>query len=349
MKNVCDLSPLKRIPIIEVAKRLGIPVRGTKAMCFTGHDKASPSLSFLKSRNTWRCFGACGKHGDSIALVMEKENLDFKSALTWFAQNFGVDVRPPGTGPRVTLPAMLKSNTLARQVMQPMEAEFAADAGLYAWVIHHCPLVSSPKGNDFLAGHGITMECANHFKLRELTDPQTIFGRLLERWGAQRVYRSGLAWGKDGIPEHLIWGTPALLLPFHRSGSVIYMQARMFEGNRKYLNPRGIAKPLFNLDRLTGLPAASLVHICEGVPDTLALEAHGLNAVGVLGATSFRPEWMDHFLKFNLEVLGQGDAAGEKFAADISLFFRTRGKSVRCKRLPAGKDAADILATGETL
>jgi hypothetical protein len=226
-----------------------------------------------------------------------------------------------------------------------MEAEFAADAGLYAWVIHHCPLVSSPKGNAFLAGHGITMECANHFKLRELTNPQTIFGRLLERWGAQRVYRSGLAWGKDGIPEHLIWGTPALLLPFHRSGSVIYMQARMFEGNRKYLNPRGIAKPLFNLDRLTGLPAASLVHICEGVPDTLALEAHGLNAVGVLGATSFRPEWMDHFLKFNLEVLGQGDAAGEKFAADISLLFRTRGKSVRCKRLPAGKDAAKRLIT----
>lgn len=48
-----DLSPLKRIPIIDVAKRLGIPVRGTKAMCFMGHDKASPSLSFLKSKNTW--------------------------------------------------------------------------------------------------------------------------------------------------------------------------------------------------------------------------------------------------------------------------------------------------------
>ena len=68
-----DLSPLKRIPIIAVARRLGIAVHGTQAMCFMGHDQASPSLSFLKSRNTWRCFGACGKHGDAIALVMEKE------------------------------------------------------------------------------------------------------------------------------------------------------------------------------------------------------------------------------------------------------------------------------------
>jgi DNA primase len=349
MKNVCDISPLKQIPIIEVAKRLGISVRGTKAMCFTGHDKASPSLSFLKSRNTWRCFGACGKHGDGIALVMEKQNLDFKSALTWFAQNFGVDVRPPGTDQRETLPAKPKSNLVAEQETQQKETEFAADAEMYAWLIHHCPPVSSPKGLDYLAGHGITLECANRFNLRELTDPQAVFGRLVEQWGAQRVYRSGLTWGKDGIPERLIWRPPALLFPFRQNGSVIYLQARMFDSDRKYLNPRGIAKPLFNLDRLTGLPAESLIHICEGVPDTLAMEAHELNAVGVLGATSFRPEWVDPFLKFKLEVLGQGDAAGAKFAADISLFFRTRGKSVRDKRLPEGKDVADIFGAGEKI
>ena len=45
MNAKSDLSPIKQIPIIEVAKRLGIQVRGTKAMCFSGHDKASPSLS----------------------------------------------------------------------------------------------------------------------------------------------------------------------------------------------------------------------------------------------------------------------------------------------------------------
>src|ERR1035438_3830601 len=146
MNTKSDLSPLKQIPIIEVAKRLGISVRGTTAMCFMGHDKASPSLSFLKSRNTWRCFGACGKHGDGIALVMEKQNLDFKSALTWFAQNFGVDVRPPGTDQRETLPAKPKSNLVAEQETQQKETEFAADAEMYAWLIHHCPPVSSPKG-----------------------------------------------------------------------------------------------------------------------------------------------------------------------------------------------------------
>lgn len=346
MKAIQDLSPLKQIPIIEVAKRLGILVRGTKAMCFTGHDKASPSLSFLKSRNTWRCFGACGKHGDGIALVMEKENLDFKSALTWFAQNFGVDVRTPGTEHVKTSPVKPTSTRVAGQIMQEKGTEFAADAELYAWLIQNCPMISSPKGIEYLAKHGITLECANRFSLRELTEPKTTFGRLVEQWGARRVYRSGLAWGRAGIPERLIWGTPALLFPFRQNGSFIYLQEGMFEGDRKYMNPRGIAKPLFNVDRLTGLPPESMVNICEGIPDTLAMETYGLSAVGVLGATSFRPEWVAQFLKFNVELLGHGDAAGAKFAADIAIFFRTRGKSVCCKRLPEGKDATDILANG---
>jgi len=339
-----DLSPIKQIPIIDVAKRLGISLRGTKAMCFMGHDKASPSLSFLKSRNTWRCFGACGKHGDAITLVMEIEKIDFKSALDWFANIFGVDVRLAGCIQQGKLPVGSKTPTVHTQFIPQRGTEFEVDAELYEWLINHCPAVASPKGLDYLAGHGITLESANRFNLRELRDSKALFAKLIETWGGQRVYRSGIAWGKDEKPERLIWNSPALNFPFYKNGSVSYLQARMFAGNRKYLNPRGIAKPLFNADRLSSLPAGSLVHICEGVPDTLAMETHGLTAVGVLGATSFRPDWVDQFLNFNVAVLGHGDAAGEKFAADISNFFRTRGKPVRRILLPNGKDAADLLA-----
>jgi hypothetical protein len=73
------------------------------------------------------------------------------------------------------------------------------------------------------------------------------------------------------------------------------------------------------------------------------METHRLLAVGVLGATSFRPDRVDQFLKFRAAVLGHGDAAGERFTTDISRFFRIRGKSVRCIALPKGKDAADML------
>jgi len=300
-----DLSALKQIPIIDVAKRLGISVRGTKAMCFMGHDKASPSLSFLKSRNTWRCFGACGKHGDAIALVMEKENMDFKSALAWFATNYGADVHLHGENRRLTFKPQTKITTVAAQ----NENEFAADAELHDWLINHCPAVSSPQGINYLTDHGITLEFANRVKIRELKDPKSIIDQAVEKWGGRRLYRSGLAWGKNEKPERLIWDSPALIFPFYQNGSAIYLQARMFAGDRKYLNPRGIAKPLFNADRLADLPTGNLIHICEGVPDALAMEAHGLMAVGVLGATSFRPEWVDQFIKLKVAVVGQGDEA----------------------------------------
>ena len=344
MNAKADLSPLKKIPIIEVAKRLGLQVRGTKAMCFMGHDKASPSLSFYKSRNTWRCFGACGKRGDGIKLVMEKEGLDFNSALEWFARNFAVDVTRQflrqsrrGRVVRAKRPVLVQQVTLEHQ-------EFAADSELYDWLIGKCGSVSTTAGVTYLNEHGISLECATRFNIRELGDPARVFRKLVEKWGGPRVYRSGVAWGTNGHPERLVWHSHALLFPFYEQGVVTYIQARMLQGEPKFLNPRGVPKPLFNTDRLQKLKPGHLIHLCEGVPDTIAVESHGLAAVGILGATSFRADWVDRFLKFKLVVLGDGDAAGAKFARDVSTFFLERGKAVQCKALPTGKDVGDVLA-----
>jgi DNA primase len=344
MNAKTDLSRLKQIPIVEVAERLGIQVRGTKAMCFMGHDKASPSLSFLKSHNTWRCFGACGKHGDGITLVMEMEGLDFKSAVEWFARNFAVDVTRQFRGP-------LRRGRIVRAkthvVVQPAtheQKEFVTDSELYEWLIGKCDLVSSPAGIRYLNEHGISHESATRFNIRELRDPAQAFHKLVEKWGGPRVYRSGVAWGANGHPERLVWNSHALLFPFYEQGVVSYIQARMFHGEPKFLNPRGVPKPLFNADRLQKLKPGQLIHLCEGVPDAISIESHGLIAVGILGATSFRADWVDRFLKFKVVVLGDGDPAGTKFTRDISTFFLDRGKAVQCKPLPAGKDVADVLA-----
>jgi len=346
MNSKSDLSPLKQIPIIEVAKRLGIQVRGTKAMCFSGHDKASPSLSFLKSRNTWRCFGACGKHGDGITLVMEKAQVDFKSALEWFARNFAVDVTRQFRGQSRRGRVVRAKKAVVFQPAIPEQQEFTTDPELYEWLIGKCASVSSPAGVTYLNEHGISLESATRFNIRELRDPARAFRKLVEKWGGTRVYRSGAAWGKDGHPDRLVWKSHALLFPFYDEGVVKYIQARMFEGEPKFLNPRGVPKPLFNVDRLQKLKPGQLIHLCEGVPDAIAVESHGLAAVGILGATSFRADWVDRFLKFKVVVLGDGDAAGAKFAKDISTFFMERGKAVQCKPLPKGKDVADVLAQG---
>jgi DNA primase len=344
MSLLSDLSPIKHIPIIEVAARLGIQVRSTKAMCFSGHDKASPSLSFLKSRNTWRCFGACGLHGDGITLVMEKEELDFKGALTWFARKFGVDIIRHNHGSTDRRRTPRSKKLIISKAASPEQQEFFSDSEIYEWLIGKCGIVSSSIGIEYLRTHGISNEVATRFNVRELRDPARAYHELVEKWGAPRVYRSGLAWGSNGHPDRLIWGSYALLFSCYERGRITCIQARLFEGHPKFLNLRGIPKPIFNVDRLFTLKPGQLVHLCEGAPDAVALESHGLAAVGIFGATSFRHEWVDRFLKLKVAVLGDGDAAGEKFSKDISDLFLERGKPIKCMTLPKGQDVSDVLA-----
>jgi len=83
-----DTSEIRNLPIKTVATRLGIKVlRGNKAMCFTGHDKNTPSLSFHLKRNYWHCFG-CDRGGDAIALTRDVLRVDFKTAAEWLANQF---------------------------------------------------------------------------------------------------------------------------------------------------------------------------------------------------------------------------------------------------------------------
>ncbi len=342
MTNV-DLVPFKRIPVLEVARRLGIKIRGNKAMCFTGHDRATPSLSFKPGTNTWKCFGACGKHGDGINLAMEVRGVDFKSALAWFQIEFSIGVVVP-SGSHRRRERQIAPPLLPQTVSRGDQEKFAIDPEIYDWLVNKCGTVSAAAGLAYLERHAISPEAAARFQVRELRNPTLALRQLTNTWGTERVYRSGLVSGDTGARGSLIWRSYALLFPFFESGVLTYIQGRMFEGRAKYLNPRGVPKPLFNSDRLNDLPPRSIVHICEGVPDAIALESNGLAAVAVLGATSFRTEWVDRLMGFDVVVAPDGDAGGRAFLSTIRQSFLARGKAVRTVQVPPGQDVSSVLA-----
>lgn len=346
-----DMAPIRRIPILDVADRLGLKVRGKRAMCFDGHDKRTASLCFAPAKGLWKCFG-CGKGGDGPALVMAVLGCDFPNALDWFARQFGVDVSrhdAPQRKRRQRTRSYLGASLPRSRAQPAVQPEFSIDPDLYAWLMSKCGPVSAKQGLAFLNGHGIPREVANEFGVRELRTPERALRRLIQCWGTTRVYRSGLAWGERAMPERLIWTSYSLLFPFLLAGKTVYIQGRMFRGEPKYLNLRGVAKPLYNTDRLRDLEPGAVVHLCEGVPDALALEAQGLPAIGVLGASSFRAEWADLFMRLTVVLLPDGDSGGETFRRTISGVFADRGKAVRVVCLPAGKDVAEVLAEiGET-
>lgn len=339
-----DLSPIKQISILEVATRLGIEIKGKKAICFGGHD-TDPSLSFVPAKNIWKCFG-CGKNGDSMTLVMEILQCDFTGALNWFIQEFGVAMQTVQHTRRSGSKNIQRKRSgytlLTQNKPSASDENYRADPQVYTWLVEKCGEVVDVKGVEYLRRHGIPLQVANRFGVRELRSPSRALTRLVEEWGAARVFHSGLAWG-EAYPNKLIWGSYALLFPFLQNGEVVYIQGRSFSEKTKFLGLRGIPKPLFNASSLASLTIGTCIHLCEGIPDALALEAKGLHSLAVLGASSFRPEWVDLLLHYDVVVVPDGDSGGETFMRMVNEAFRNRGKAIRRVRMPKGKDAADLL------
>ena len=80
-----EIEKLRSLPIEGVAQRLGLTVKGHKALC-PFHADSHPSLSFCVRRNTFRCF-VCDAHGGTIDLVMKYLNVGFKEACRWLGGN----------------------------------------------------------------------------------------------------------------------------------------------------------------------------------------------------------------------------------------------------------------------
>jgi DNA primase len=312
-------------------------------MCFDGHDKRTPSLCFVTGKNRWKCFG-CGKGGDAIALVMEVIDCDFRSALDWFLKEFYIDARREFIGHRMTRKRSKSQLLGAIEPVENVENRFETDPELYSMLIANCSEISQRAGLEYLKEHGITTDTATRFNVRELEAPNNTLQMIIKYYGYERVFRSGLIWEEIGNPGRFIWNSYALLFPFSVAGSLRYIQGRLFRGEPKYINPRGISKPLYNIDRLLSLPSGATVHLCEGVPDAIAIEGQGLNAVAVLGATSFRPEWVDLFIRFKVMLLPDGDSGGKIFKHHVSHLFAKRGKTIGFIHIPDGQDAADVIA-----
>lgn len=334
------LARLRELPIADVASAMGINLRGNKAMCFKGHDSASPSFTVSKAKNTWKCFG-CGEYGDAIALVQNIHCLGFMDACNWLCGHFGIiggDIQFSRRAHHISPVPSLKP-------IRPPNSASASnpDPELYTWLVAHCGPVKAPLGTAYLQAHGISSELALKFGVVELVDPARAYRELVRHWGAERVCSAGLS----GSRPALSWSGYALIFPFKSEAAMQYLQVRCLQSSMKFFGPSGIPKPMFNSRRLSRLQPGSLLHICEGVPDAIAIEGEGLAAVAVLGASSFRSEWVEDLLPFDLVGVPDGDAAGGKFMKCLAKEFWVRSKSIRFAVPPEGMDASDVIARGK--
>ena len=150
-------------------------------------------------------------------------------------------------------------------------------------------------------------------------------------------YRLGLVVDPD--PAHHQY-EGRLSIPFITPTGVVYMRFRCLEdhdcsefGHGKYQGPSGDNTHLYNVSSLH--VAGDTVAITEGELDALISTEAGMPAVGVPGATNWKPFYYRLFDDYErVIIVGDGDKAGREFVATLA---RNLPNSIR-RPMPEGYD-----------
>ena len=105
------------------------------------HGEKTPSFTVTPARETWKCFG-CGRGGDIFNFVMERDGVDFPTALRSLAGRAGVELSERTT----------REDAERKHLRATLEAAIA---------FYHQVLTSHPAGapaRDYLHGRGFTDE-----------------------------------------------------------------------------------------------------------------------------------------------------------------------------------------------
>jgi len=345
------ISEIKsRVDCRSVAQEFGLSRRWGSFRC-PFHDDTNPSLSV--NIRGYRCF-ACGAAGDAFNLVMRLKGIPFVEAAAFLAARCGVTLpmpgrrrtpcgsatvrsQPPPTAPDLPQPA--PKPTIGRDRRRAILTAFAQAGRLCADHAPHTPAF------DYLRRRGISAATAVAAGLGAVTDYWRATGWLRGQGSVTELQAASLFNGKGNLRLF----AHRLVIPYSVDGEVVMLQARNVSWRGKADGPKEITVgPVsipFNADAL--LEPQDTVYICEGAIDTLSLIELGFAAIGIPGARSFRPEWVELFDDVGQVVVAlDNDAAGHEGAATIANYFGRVGRQVGRLRLPDDfKDVNEFLTS----
>jgi len=352
-----DLDRLKQaISIMDLARELGLEIRGRQARCYNSaahkNNDRHFSLGLDIRRNRYKCF-ACGEQGSVIDLYKQVKGLGLSEAIKELADMAGLTpmshqthqtgYKPPDTYKDV--------KTLPEATRGAINGAINEPSGVYSDIYEELYLICGgldQESRAYLTGatRGLTEDTLNRFLLFSVSDYPKINQHLKDKFSQDELQRAGLI-NDEG---NLIFYKHKILIPFLSEGRIVYLRGRyLFKGNAetdgaKMLGLKGqTTKILFNADRLADLEKGDKVYICEGEFDTMILEQHGYNAVGILGTTNFNADDIELFKGFDVVLALDNDEAGKRATKELAELFLLKGQRVKSKRLPDGiKDITEF-------
>lgn len=204
---------------------------------------------------------------------------------------------------------------------------------------YHATLLRSERIAAYLRGRKLTDETISEVRLGYaeggLKDHLVGFGYTLAECQA-----AGLLWadGKDFFYHKIV-------IPYFAHGQVVLLRARTdpADPDKAYFQLPGYGVRLYNEDALI---ESSHVILTEGEFDCLILKQWGYATVGLPGASTFKPEWVQKFGRCErVSLCLDTDAAG--VAASTEIASRVGAQTV-IVNLPGCKDVSEYATGGHT-
>jgi len=293
-------------PIEEVIQETVTLGSYNKALC-PFHKEDTPSFFVNIKEQYFHCFG-CGAGGDVFNFVMRQKGMSFPEALRYLGERKGIQV------------VLNNTDFQEEQKKHDIGTTLAEAAKIY-----HESL--TPEVIDYLKGRGLTEETIKAYRVG-FCNGQSKYSLSQEAlFNAGLIYEGGRNYFEGFITfPHMLYGR------------VVYISGRGYpEKKHKKLEKDRV--PLTHLYNEQVLSQKEVI-LAEGEIDTLTLLQHGFNACGVLGAGSFKEEWVDKFKNCETVYLSfDADEAGEKGNLRIAEFL---GSKARLVFLPEGEDVNDF-------
>lgn len=307
------------------------------------HNEKTPSFTVSPSKQMFYCFG-CGAGGGPARFLMEREGIDFPSAIRRLAERSGIPIIEDQVSPETSGKLKRRSQLLA-----------VHQAAAQWFHINLLQRKDADHARRYLKGRGLGIDVARDWQLGYApADSRKFF-----EWARNEGYDNELLIetgmiaereGPSGRPRLVGRFRDRLMFPVCNDfGEVIAFSGRLLDPDAnmaKYLNSPETAlfhksKTLFGLHRSKRpILKAGRAVVCEGQIDLITAFSEGIETLVAPLGTAFTAEHARLLKRLTSEVVVcyDADAAGFKAAQRTFKALAEANVFVRAVEMPDGED-----------
>jgi DNA primase len=343
-----DIDKIKAsLSITAVANALGIDVQRGKFRCLYpmrhAHGDRTPSVSISEEKGLFTCWVCEDMRGDVFELVKQARSCSFAEALEWLQTEFMSQTQIHGLtslNKSITEPSIARPVKQAKPEIKPEER-----MKVVLSFLKRLSVVDGTPAARWLASRRIFKPAWDKMRLRYISDYSALNKSLLSEFGLELLQKTGLYNDRGNLRYY----KHPLIFPYlDEHVRSLFFQARAIDSSvvPKELNLKGEIPYPYNKVILNQQPG--WVFLCEGVVDTLTMISRNMEAVGIPGVKSFKPEWVSLFAQKKVVLCFDQDGPGREATKLVqNLFQRAQiqtalfGRGIEDERLKL-KEGQDI-------